>query len=521
MLKTILIHVERGQAMDTYILVLDHGTTGIKACLMNKLGQIVARGYQKIPQIYPQPSWVEQDASILWKLTLTAIDEAFSQGKTDWGHIQTIGLTNQRETVVLWDKTTGLPVYNAIVWQCRRTADWCTEHKKDISLVKDIQKRTGLVLDAYFSASKIQWLLRNCPETQPLLMKNQLLFGTVDTWILWKLSGGKSHATDYTNASRTMLFNIQAKTWDTELLRFFEVPENILPEVKKSSTSFGTTDPQITGGFEIPITSMIGDQQSALYGEKCWTPGSCKNTFGTGAFLVMNLGDQCLFSDKGLLTTLACDSHGNPVYALEGAIFIAGAALEWLKETLGIIQSFEEADQLALSLESNEGVYFVPAFVGLGAPYWESDARGLITGITQGTSKAHFARAALEAMAYQTQDIVSLMQDTSQLEINALKVDGGVNRSNFLMQFLADVLGTSVYRMTDSELTAKGAGFLAGLASGFWESPAQIEVFEEESQCFLPSLSIESRRLYIQGWQNSIQKTLFSEHSKSQEHIKV
>lgn len=494
--------------MKAYILVLDHGTTGVKACLMNRDGQIISFGYQAVPQIYPQPGWVEHDPDVLWELTLTTVEEAFAKAGCTWQDIDAIGITNQRETVILWDKETGRSIHNAIVWQCRRTANWCNEQKKDARLTAMLQQRTGLVLDAYFSASKIMWLFTHCEQAKPLAEKGQLLFGTVDTWILWKLTGGTVHATDYTNASRTMLFNIQTKTWDPELLNLFHVPESILPTVQNTNGLFGTTNSAISGGVAVPIMAMVGDQQSALYGQKCWTPGSCKNTFGTGAFLMMNLGDQCLFSDHGLLTTLACDDAGKPVYALEGAIFIAGAAMEWLKNNLGLFDSFEEVDELAHSLDSNEGVYFVPAFVGLGAPYWDSEARGQIIGLTQGSGKAHLTRAGLEAMAYQTDDVVTLMQQASGLKLETLKVDGGVSRSEFLMQYLADLLDVAVHRMNDAELTAKGAGYLAGLASGFWQSATEILAQREASDLFIPAMGDNQRNISRACWKDAVQRTL-------------
>jgi len=488
----------------SYILVLDLGTTGIKACLMNREGRIVARGYRKVPQLYPKPGWVEQDPMQLWQLTLAGIDEAFRQVACGWGDVDAVGITNQRETTILWDKTTGEPVYNAIVWQCRRTADACQALAQNEALAEDIHARTGLVLDAYFSASKIQWLFQNVPAVGELAQAGNLLFGTVDTWILWKLTGQAVHATDYTNASRTMLLNIQTKTWDDMLLQTFGVPLEILPVVKKSNTHYGQVDPALTGGVDVSITALVGDQQSALYGQQCWEPGSCKNTFGTGAFLMMNLGERFLLSDKGLLTTLACDAQGNPCYAYEGAIFIAGAALEWLKDSLGIIGSFDEADNLAQSLNSNDGVYFVPAFVGLGAPYWQPNARGVITGLTQGTGKAHMARAALEAMAYQTADMVRLMQAESGLAIDTLKVDGGVSQSDFLMQFLSDMIQNAVCRMSDPDLTAKGAGYLAGLASGFWGSVAEVQACPEGQQVFHSRMRLVDREGYQAGWEKAV-----------------
>lgn len=494
--------------MKTLILILDHGTTGIKVCLMNRQGEIVARAYEKIPQLYPQPGWVEHDPMVLWQLTLEAIAQCFQQSRQSWREVHAIGITNQRETTILWDKITGQPVHNAIVWQCRRTAEQCDAMKADTTLVKQVQERSGLVIDAYFSASKIQWLLQNCPQAKTLLEQDRLLFGTVDTWILWNLSGRSVHATDFTNASRTMLFNLQTKSWDATLLDLFSIPPQILPDVKSASGFFADCDPALTEGVTVPVFAMIGDQQSALYGQKCWQPGSCKNTFGTGAFLMMNIGDRLHLSNQGLLTTLACDALGNPVYALEGAIFIAGAALEWLKDPMRLVDSFETADRIAASLSSNEGVYMVPAFVGLGAPYWRSDVRGTMTGLTQGCGPAHFARAVFESMAYQTADVLKLMHETAQLPIQHLKVDGGVCRSAFLMQFLADMTALPIYRLTDTELTAKGAGYLAGLGSGFWADAQDIAGLPEQSETFFPNLSVTERHYLIEGWQAAVQKAL-------------
>lgn len=490
-----------------YILVFDHGTTSIRACVMDRQGQIVARAQEQFEQIYPQPGWVEHNANTLWDVTLQVAREALKSHGLSWKDIAAAGMTNQRETTILWDKQTGEPIYNAIVWQCRRTADRC-EAIKQAGHAERIVAKTGLVVDAYFSASKIEWLLQNIPQAQALLAQNRLLFGTVDTWILWKLSGGKVHVTDPTNASRTMLYNIHDRVWDDELLKLFNVPCEILPEVKSSRAIYEVIDPAFTDGVEVPLAGIAGDQQAALHGQKCWTPGTAKSTYGTGAFLVMNTGQQPVQSKEGLLTTLATDAEGNPAFALEGAIFFAGAALEWLTKKLDIIAQVSEIDPLAQSLSSNEGVYLVPAFAGLGAPYWDSNARGGLFGLTQDTGKAHLVRAALESMAYQTREVLDAMQREADLSLNVLRVDGGVTRSNFLMQFLADMLNVPVERLDDPELTAKGVGYLAGLAVGFWQSPAEILAMSEQTERFTPRMSAEERESLMQGWKASVERVL-------------
>jgi glycerol kinase len=418
-----------------------------------------------------------------------------------------VGLTNQRETTILWDKQTGRPIHNAIVWQCRRTADRC-EGLKQEGYGSLISEKTGLVVDAYFSASKIEWLLRNVTAAQELLAQDRLLFGTVDTWILWKLSGGRVHVTDYTNASRTMLFNIHERQWDTDLLKLFSVPETILPQARPSNGVYGIMDPTLTDGVEVPLAGIAGDQQAALHGQKCWVPGTAKSTYGTGAFLVMNTGDQPIHSQKGLLTTLATNAQGDPAYALEGAIFFAGAAIEWLTKKLGAVAHVKDIDVLAQSLDHNEGVYMVPAFAGLGAPYWDANARGGIFGLTQDSGKAHLVRAALESMAYQTREVLDVMQQEAHLALEALRVDGGVTRSDFLVQFLADMLHVPVVRTDDPELTAKGAGYLAGLAVGFWQSPDEILRLPEQTERFKPKMDEPQRDTLMHGWRRAVQRVL-------------
>lgn len=495
-----------------YVLVYDHGTTGIRACLFNPLGKLVAQGYDKFDQIYPQPGWVEHRPQDLWQKTLQVSEIAFQQAKCTWAEIDSVGITNQRETTILWDKNTGEPVYNAIVWQCRRTADYCDSLRRD-GLPHQIQQKTGLMLDPYFSASKIHWILENVPEAKRLADSGDLLFGTVDTWILWNLSGRQAHLTDVSNASRTMLFNIQTNQWDEDLLELFNVPKAILPNVVPSSGQSCFVDKVLTQGIEVPISGLIGDQQSALFGQRCFIAGTAKSTYGTGAFLMMNLGKMNLenkppTSQKGLLTTIGCGEGGQNAYAMEGAIFTAGATLEWLQRELNVFQDPKELDGMAMSLPTNEGVYLVPAFAGLAAPYWDADARAAIFGLTQGAGKNHLARAALEAMAYQTWEVFDAMQQEAGLSLSCLQVDGGVSRSRFLNQFLADMLQIPVVRSDNSESTALGAAYLAGLATEFWKSTDEISQLPETLETFEPSMSLTQRDEMLSGWLAVIPKVL-------------
>ncbi len=496
-------------ASKTHILVFDHGTTSIRACLMNHDGEIVASHQQGFEQYYPQSGWVEHDPDDLWNITLVVAEEALKKATLTWENIAGIGITNQRETTLLWNKTTGKAVHNAIVWQCRRTADDC-EKLKLKGLEGEFKSKTGLVLDPYFSGTKLAWLLDNVADVRNQADVGELLFGTVDTWVLWHLTGRKQHVTDMTNASRTLMFNIHSKQWDDNLLRHLNIPKQLLPDVRSSKADFGTTDPALTGGIAIPITGVAGDQQAALHGQKCWQAGTAKSTYGTGAFLVMNTGSKAVESSKGLLTTLATDADGNPAYALEGAIFFAGASLEWLMREFNVAESPGDFDAMAESLPDNEGVYLVPAFAGLGAPHWDSTARGVICGITQDTGKNHFVRAALEAMAFQTQEVLSVMQVETGLLLKELKIDGGVSRSVFLNQFMANVLDLNVTRSDDPELTAKGAGYLAGLGCGFWENaetiqnlPAKYNTVSAED-----SFTADQREYLLQAWLQAIKMTV-------------
>lgn len=494
-------------SVKSHVLVFDHGTTSVRACLLNRQGRIEARSQVTFEQIYPHSGWVEHQPETLWDITLQVAQSVLRETGLDWGNIAVAGLTNQRETTILWDKETGKPVYNAIVWQCRRTADYCAALKA-AGHAELVARKTGLVIDAYFSASKIRWILDNVAEARQLQAENRLLFGTVDTYMLWLLSSKTLHVTDFTNASRTMLFNIHEKQWDADLLALFDIPAGLLPEVVASNQVIGQIDPALTGGVSVPLAGVAGDQQAALYGQKCWTAGTAKSTYGTGAFIVMNTGITPVQSQQGLLTTLATDATGNPAYALEGSIFIAGAALEWLSNKLGLFEQMRDVDAMANSLPDNEGVYLVPAFTGLGTPYWDANARGGLFGLTQDSGKAHLVRAALESMAYQTQAVLAAMQQEAGLSLEALRVDGGVTRSDFLAQFLADILNVPVERADDPELTAKGAGYLAGLAVGFWTEPDEIKRLSEQMERFTPAMAEEKRKTLLAGWQQAVGRVI-------------
>ncbi|MBB64677.1 MAG: glycerol kinase [Waddliaceae bacterium] len=489
-----------------FILSFDHGTTGIKACLFEQSGVLKNYHLEKFSQYYPYEGWVEHDPQELWELALSTAKKLLKKEKINWSDIALIATTNQRETTILWDKNTGKAVYPAIVWQCRRTAEYC-QTLKNAGKESWVQERSGLILDPYFSASKIRWILDHVPECQNLLEKGSLLFGTVDTWILWNLSGGALHITDPSNASRSSLYNIHTQNWDQDLLDLFQVPKEILPELRPSSSILGESFPAHTGGFAIPLAGLAGDQQAALYGQRCWEPGKAKSTYGTGTFVMMNLGQKSVCSKKGLLTTLACNSSGDPAFALEGSVFIAGAAVDWLEE-IGIVERPEDLDTMAMALKSNEGVYFVPALVGLGAPHWNSKARGMIWGLSQGVGKAHIARAVLEAMAYQTREVLGLMEKESSIQVEELRVDGGVTRSQFLLQFLADILATPVRKANDVHLTAKGAAYLGGLATGFWASPEEILTLPDESSIIEPNMPQEKRESLYQEWLEIEKKVL-------------
>ena len=488
-----------------YILSIDQGTTGSRAVLYDKNGSKVFGAYGEFPQAFPRPGWVEHDPRDLWNSVNNSIQEVLKKNPNI--KIAAIGITNQRETTVIWDKNTGRPVYNAIVWQCRRTAARCDELNKQ-GQAPFFKKRTGLPVDAYFSATKIEWILKNVPGAMKKAKERKLLFGTTDTWILWKLTGGKVHATDYTNASRTMLFNIEKLCWDKDILKKFGIPENMLPEVKRSSGIFGRTIKTGCLNAEIPISGIAGDQQAALFGQACFYPGEVKNTYGTGSFILLNTGKRRSFSRHGLITTLACGPSGEPVYALEGAVFISGAIIQWLRDGLKILKKASESEGIACSVKDNGGVYFVPALVGLGAPYWDSHARGLISGITRGTKRGHIVRAAIEAICYQAKDVMLAMEKDSKIKIRNLKVDGGAISNNLLCQFQADILQLNVVRPKVIEITSLGAAYLAGLAVGYWKDSKEIKRCWKIDRRFEPKMPKRISSDLYDSWLKAVQRTL-------------
>lgn len=489
-----------------YILAIDQGTTGSRAIVYHKYGRKVASAYKEFPQYFPKPGWVEHDPEEIWQSVNGAIQAVLQ--KVPGKAIAAIGITNQRETTLLWDRKTGKAVYRAIVWQCRRTAWRCEQLKKSKGQEAFIRGRTGLPIDAYFSATKIEWILKQIPGTLLKAKKGQLCFGTIDSWILWKLTGGKIQATDYTNASRTMLFNIEKLQWDKRILKKFSIPEQVLPVVQNSSSIFGRTVKIGKLPADIPISGMVGDQQGALFGQACFEPGTIKNTYGTGGFILLNTGKKRLASKQGLITTLGCGPRGEPVYVLEGAIFIAGAAIQWLRDRLKILNSASQSEIMAQSVRDNAGVYFVPAFVGLGTPYWDQNARGSILGITRGTIDAHLVRAALEAMCYQTKDVLEVMQKESRLKIRSLKVDGGAASNEFLCQFQADILGIELVRPKVIETTSLGAAYLAGLAIGYWKDTNEIKKCWEKDKLFRPRMSRKTAADFYRGWLQAVKRTL-------------
>jgi len=489
-----------------YILAIDQGTTGSRAVVYDKRGRKVASAYQEFPQHFPKPGWVEHDPEDLWKSVNDSVQKAI--GKVPAGSIEAIGITNQRETTVMWDARTGKPVHNAIVWQCRRTAGRCDELKKRGSTAAFFRERTGLPVDAYFSATKIEWILKNVPGVSARAGRGEILFGTTDSWILWKLTGGRTHATDYTNASRTMCFNIERLEWDDDILKLFGIPKQILPEVKRSSGLFGRTARIGRLPEGIPISGVAGDQQAALFGQACFEPGTMKNTYGTGSFILLNAGKKRPVSKHGLIVTLGCGALGEPVYVLEGAVFIAGAAIQWLRDGLKLLTHASQSEAMAASVPDNAGVYFVPALVGLGAPYWDQNARGAIFGITRGTRAGHFVRAALEAICYQTKDVVDAMRKDSRLKIKGLKVDGGAAVNNLLCQFQADILGIDVVRPKVVETTSLGAAYLAGLAAGYWKNAGEIKRCWTADRVFKPDMPKKAAARLYEGWREAVKRTL-------------
>lgn len=488
--------------MDKYIMALDLGTTSCRCIIFDKNGRICSAAQKEFTQYFPQPGWVEHDAEEIWATQTGLMYEAMSKIDITINEIAGIGITNQRETTVLWDKETGRPVHKAIVWQCRRTAGYCDELKK-LGMAEFFRTKTGLVLDAYFSATKLRWLLDNVIGARERAEKGELLFGTVDSWIIWKLTGGKVHVTDYSNASRTMLFNIHTLKWDEEILRVLKIPQQILPEVKPSSHVYGYTDSKLFGR-EVPIAGAGGDQQCALFGQTCFGRGEVKNTYGTGGFMLMNTGTAPVNSHNGLVTTIAWGVDDKVEYALEGSIFVAGAAVQWLRDELGLIRDAAESEVLAKSVPDANGCYVVPAFVGLGAPYWDQYARGAIVGLTRGVNRNHIVRATLESIAYQVNDVLMAMQEDSGMPITSLRVDGGACDNDFLMQFQADILNTSVVRPYCIETTAMGAAYLAGLAVGYWRSKEEILANHVIAAEFKPQMGQAKRESLLQGWHNAV-----------------
>jgi glycerol kinase len=485
---------------------LDQGTTSSRAILFNKKGEIVSVAQKEFRQIYPNAGWVEHDPMEIWSTQFSVAAEAMARVSAEASDVAAIGITNQRETTVVWDKRTGVPVYNAIVWQCRRTAATCDELKaKGFDTV--ITEKTGLILDAYFSGTKVKWILDNVPGAREEAEKGNLLFGNIDTWLIWQLTKGKVYVTDYTNASRTMLFNIFDLKWDEDILKELNIPASMLPEVKPSSYVYGQTDAALFGA-PIDIAGVAGDQQAALFGQTCYQPGTAKNTYGTGCFLLMNTGEKPVKSNNGLLTTIAWGIDGKVEYALEGSVFMAGASIQWLRDELRMIKSAADSEEYATAVEDTNGVYVVPAFVGLGAPYWDQYARGTIVGLTRGAKKEHFIRATLESLAYQTYDVLKAMQEDSGITLKALKVDGGACANNFLMQFQSDVLGVRVDRPQVIETTALGAAYLAGLAVGYWASKEEVSENWAISRTFNPEMGEEKKKDLLDGWHEAVGRSL-------------
>ena len=495
-----------------YVLALDQGTTSSRAILFDQSGKSAGVAQKEFTQIYPKAGWVEHDPMEIWGTQSGVAREVLEKTGVRPDEVAAIGITNQRETTVVWDKATGKPVYNAIVWQCRRTASICDELKAS-GLESYVRENTGLVVDAYFSGTKVKWILDNVPGARERAQKGELLFGNIDTWLIWNLTRGKVHVTDYSNASRTMLFNIKDLAWDKKILDALGIPVCMLPEVRPSSYVYGHTDPLTFGGAAIPISGVAGDQQAALFGQACFTDGMAKNTYGTGCFMLMNTGEKRVPSKNGLLTTIAWGVDGKVEYALEGSIFVAGAAVQWLRDELKLIENAAQSETLAAAVPDANGVYLVPAFVGLGAPYWDMYARGTLVGLTRGANRNHIVRATLESIAFQTRDVLQAMEDDSGIKLTALKVDGGAVANNFLMQFQSDILGVPVERPQVTETTAMGAAFLAGLAVGFWKNKAEIAERWAVDHTFKPQMSAETRECLYAGWKKAVKRSLAWEES--------
>ena len=485
-----------------YVMALDAGTTSNRAIIFDVDSKIVGVAQKEFTQHFPQPGWVEHDAEEIWSSMHEVMREALEQSGLVASDIAAIGITNQRETAVIWDRATGRPIYNAIVWQSRQTADICEDLKRQ-GLVDEFKEKTGLVIDAYFSGTKVKWILDHVEGARARAEKGELAFGTIDTWLLWKLTGGKEHKTDYSNASRTLMFNIKTLEWDEALLKHLTVPKSLLPEVRPSSEVYGHTVPSVIGA-SVPVAGMAGDQQSALFGQNCFSPGEAKNTYGTGCFLLMNTGEDLCMSKNGLVTTIAWGLDGKVEYALEGSIFVGGSAIQWLRDGLRLVDSAPDSEWVAKKVPDAGGVYMVPAFVGLGAPYWDMNARGMIIGLTRGTTKAHIVRATLDSLAYQTRDVLGAMEADSGNRLATLKVDGGAVANNLLMQFQADLLGVPVDRPQITETTALGAAYLAGLATGVWASKEELKKSWQLDTRFAPSLDQQEADKLYQGWKKAV-----------------
>jgi glycerol kinase len=493
--------------METYILSLDQGTTSSRAILFNRKGEIIHTSQKEFTQHFPKPGWVEHNANEIWGSILSVIATVLSESNVKPEQIEGIGITNQRETTVVWDKETGTPIYHAIVWQSRQTSGICEELKSQ-GHNDTFREKTGLLIDAYFSGTKVKWILDNVEGAREKAEKGQLLFGTIDTWLIWKMSGGNAHVTDYSNASRTLMYNIHDLKWDRELLEILGVPESMLPEVRPSSEVYAKTIPHHFFGQEIPIAGAAGDQQAALFGQACFEKGMGKNTYGTGCFMLMNTGNKAVKSDNGLLTTLAWGIDGRVEYALEGSIFVAGSAIQWLRDGLRMLKESKDSELYAKKVESTDGVYVVPAFVGLGTPYWDSDVRGAVFGLTRGTSKEHFVRATLESLAYQTRDVLSAMEADSGIALKKLRVDGGAVKNDFLMQFQSDILNVPVERPVINETTALGAAYLAGLAVGYWKDREEISKQWKKDSDFDPEMTEENREELYTGWKKAVKAAM-------------
>ncbi|HGD6460065.1 TPA: glycerol kinase GlpK [Streptococcus agalactiae] len=491
---------------EKYIMAIDQGTTSSRAIIFNKKGEKIASSQKEFPQIFPQAGWVEHNANQIWNSVQSVIAGAFIESSIKPGQIEAIGITNQRETTVVWDKKTGLPIYNAIVWQSRQTAPIADQLKQE-GHTNMIHEKTGLVIDAYFSATKVRWILDHVPGAQERAEKGELLFGTIDTWLVWKLTDGLVHVTDYSNAARTMLYNIKELKWDDEILELLNIPKAMLPEVKSNSEVYGKTTPFHFYGGEVPISGMAGDQQAALFGQLAFEPGMVKNTYGTGSFIIMNTGEEMQLSQNNLLTTIGYGINGKVHYALEGSIFIAGSAIQWLRDGLRMIETSSESEGLAQSSTSDDEVYVVQAFTGLGAPYWDSNARGSVFGLTRGTSKEDFVKATLQSIAYQVRDVIDTMQVDSGIDIQQLRVDGGAAMNNLLMQFQADILGIDIARAKNLETTALGAAFLAGLSVGYWESMDELKELNATGQLFQATMNESRKEKLYKGWRKAVKAT--------------